>query len=139
MAEKSKKSKGDSSKEKGGEEYVIKPETSTPALDTSQWPLLLKVRIVFTRRQRSLLSLQAVSGIDKDCIRSRLGAEMDVALLFHWTLEAHSVLSFVLGFFSLLAGLCQQNYDKLNVRTGHYTPIPAGSSPLKRELSEYVR
>ncbi|KAG0195677.1 centromere/microtubule-binding protein cbf5, partial [Mortierella sp. NVP41] len=31
------------------------------------------------------------------------------------------------------------NYDKLNVRTGHYTPIPSGCSPLRRELSEYVR
>ncbi|KAF9536203.1 centromere/microtubule-binding protein cbf5, partial [Mortierella hygrophila] len=31
------------------------------------------------------------------------------------------------------------NYDKLNVRTGHYTPIPSGCSPLRRELAEYVR
>lgn len=32
-----------------------------------------------------------------------------------------------------------QNYDKLNVRTGHYTPIPAGHTPLKRPLKEYVK
>ena len=32
-----------------------------------------------------------------------------------------------------------QNYDKLNVRTGHYTPIPCGSNPLKRALDDYVR
>lgn len=32
-----------------------------------------------------------------------------------------------------------QNYDQLNVRTGHYTPIPSGCSPLKRPLDEYVR
>ncbi|CAO3617484.1 unnamed protein product [Cunninghamella echinulata] len=31
------------------------------------------------------------------------------------------------------------NYDQLNVRTGHYTPIPSGCSPLKRPLNEYVR
>ncbi|KAJ3201796.1 centromere/microtubule-binding protein cbf5, partial [Dinochytrium kinnereticum] len=55
------------------EEFTIKPQASTPPLDTSEWPLLLK------------------------------------------------------------------NYDKLNVRTGHYTPIPSGCSPLKREISEYVR
>ena len=30
--------------------------------------------------------------------------------------------------------LLLKNYDKLNVRTGHYTPIPSGSSPLKRKL-----
>ncbi|KAF9578781.1 centromere/microtubule-binding protein cbf5, partial [Lunasporangiospora selenospora] len=35
--------------------------------------------------------------------------------------------------------LLLKNYDKLNVRTGHYTPIPSGSSPLKRELQEYIR
>ncbi|KAI8070336.1 H/ACA ribonucleoprotein complex subunit 4 [Gongronella butleri] len=55
------------------DESVIKPTAITPAIDTSNWPLLLK------------------------------------------------------------------NYDQLNVRTGHYTPIPSGSSPLKRPLNEYVR
>lgn len=34
--------------------------------------------------------------------------------------------------------LLLKNYDKLNVRTGHYTPIPAGSTPLKRSLKEYM-
>ncbi|XP_020108043.1 H/ACA ribonucleoprotein complex subunit 4 [Ananas comosus] len=56
------------------EEYVIKPQSFTPAPDTSRWPLLLK------------------------------------------------------------------HYDRLNVRTGHYTPIPsAGHSPLKRPLEEHLR
>ena len=32
-----------------------------------------------------------------------------------------------------------QNFDKLNIRTQHYTPIPAGCSPLKRPIDEYVR
>ncbi|KAL5742769.1 hypothetical protein ACOSP7_029501 [Xanthoceras sorbifolium] len=32
-----------------------------------------------------------------------------------------------------------KNYDHLNVRTGHYTPIPSGFSPLKRLLAEYIR
>ncbi|KAJ3281391.1 centromere/microtubule-binding protein cbf5 [Borealophlyctis nickersoniae] len=54
-------------------DYFIKPTASTPSLDTSTWPLLLK------------------------------------------------------------------NYDKLNVRTGHYTPIPNGCSPLKRDIENYVR
>ena len=54
-------------------ELVIKPQSTTPALDTSKWPLLLK------------------------------------------------------------------NYDKLHVRTGHYTPIPCGHTPLRRPLQEYVR
>lgn len=44
------------------EEMVIKPQSNTPPLDTSKWPLLLK------------------------------------------------------------------NYDKLNIRTGHYTPIPSGKN-----------
>ncbi|CAN6547227.1 unnamed protein product [Malus baccata var. baccata] len=53
--------------------FMIKPQSSTPSLDTSQWPILLK------------------------------------------------------------------NYDRLNVRTGHYTPLPSGFSPLKRPLAEYIR
>ncbi|KAI8620945.1 pseudouridine synthase [Chytriomyces sp. MP71] len=60
-------------KDKGATEHVIKPSSTTPAMDTSEWPLLLK------------------------------------------------------------------NYDKLNVRTGHYTPIPSGCSPLKRDIDNYVR
>jgi H/ACA ribonucleoprotein complex subunit 4 len=54
-------------------DYLIKPQSTTPPLDTSKWPILLK------------------------------------------------------------------NYDKLNVRTGHYTPLPTGHTPLKRPLFDYVR
>uniref|UniRef100_A0A6J0PPA7 H/ACA ribonucleoprotein complex subunit 4 n=1 Tax=Elaeis guineensis var. tenera TaxID=51953 RepID=A0A6J0PPA7_ELAGV len=54
-------------------DYLIKPQSFTPSIDTSKWPILLK------------------------------------------------------------------NYDRLNVRTGHYTPLPAGHSPLKRPLPEYLR
>lgn len=35
--------------------------------------------------------------------------------------------------------LLLKNYAKLNVRTGHYTPIPCGHSPLKRPLREYLK
>ncbi|CAM9382262.1 unnamed protein product [Chrysoparadoxa australica] len=35
--------------------------------------------------------------------------------------------------------LLLKNYDELHVRTSHYTPIPMGCSPLKRELKEYIR
>jgi hypothetical protein len=34
--------------------------------------------------------------------------------------------------------LLLKNYDKLNVRTGHYTPIPAGHTPLRRPLKDYL-
>ncbi|THU91745.1 putative rRNA pseudouridine synthase [Dendrothele bispora CBS 962.96] len=53
--------------------FAIKPESSTPKLDTSQWPLLLK------------------------------------------------------------------NYDKLLVRSSHFTPIPSGCSPLKRDITSYIK
>ncbi|CAF9922994.1 MAG: centromere/microtubule-binding protein cbf5 [Gomphillus americanus] len=53
-------------------DYQIQPTASTPAVDTSSWPLLLK------------------------------------------------------------------NYDKLLVRTGHFTPIPTGCTPLKRDLKSYI-
>ncbi|OII74347.1 type I pseudouridine synthase domain-containing protein [Cryptosporidium ubiquitum] len=53
-------------------ETVIKPESKSQPIDTSNWPLLLK------------------------------------------------------------------NYSKLNVRTGHYTPLPYGNSPLNRNLVDYL-
>ncbi|KAF9452645.1 putative rRNA pseudouridine synthase [Macrolepiota fuliginosa MF-IS2] len=54
-------------------DYAIKSENTTPKLDTSQWPLLLK------------------------------------------------------------------NYDKLLVRSSHFTPIPSGGSPLKRDITNYIK
>jgi len=35
--------------------------------------------------------------------------------------------------------LLLKDYDKLHVRTGHYTPLATGCSPLKRPLNDYVR
>jgi H/ACA ribonucleoprotein complex subunit 4 len=35
--------------------------------------------------------------------------------------------------------LLLKNYDTLNIRTAHYTPIPNGCSPLKRPLKDYVK
>lgn len=35
--------------------------------------------------------------------------------------------------------LLLKNYSKLLVRTGHFTPIPSGNSPLKRPIQEYIR
>ncbi|XP_023877025.1 H/ACA ribonucleoprotein complex subunit 4 [Quercus suber] len=32
-----------------------------------------------------------------------------------------------------------KNYDRLNVRTGHYTPLPCGYSPLKRPIDQYIK
>lgn len=54
-------------------EFKIQPSKTTPPLDTSEWPILLK------------------------------------------------------------------NYDRLNVRTGHYTPLGEGYSPTKRPLDMHVR
>ncbi|KAL1191558.1 H/ACA ribonucleoprotein complex subunit 4 [Cardamine amara subsp. amara] len=70
-SEKKKQSKTENDADTG--DYTIKPQSFTPVIDTSQWPILLK------------------------------------------------------------------NYNLLNVRTGHYTPINAGYSPLKRPLQEYIR
>jgi len=35
--------------------------------------------------------------------------------------------------------LLLKNYDKLLIRSSHFTPIPCGSSPLKRPLAEYIK
>lgn len=35
--------------------------------------------------------------------------------------------------------LLLKNYDQLHVRTAHYTPIPMGMSPLKRNIADYMR
>ncbi len=34
--------------------------------------------------------------------------------------------------------LLLKNYDKLNVRTGHYTPMPYGCSPLSRPIDQHL-
>ncbi|XP_050074395.1 H/ACA ribonucleoprotein complex subunit 4 [Anopheles maculipalpis] len=34
--------------------------------------------------------------------------------------------------------LLLKNFDRLNVRTNHYTPLPFGSSPLNRKINDYV-
>ncbi|KAK8596081.1 hypothetical protein V6N12_064581 [Hibiscus sabdariffa] len=68
-----KKSGHDGEAKESDQDFMIKPQSTTPSIDTSQWPILLK------------------------------------------------------------------NYDRLNVRTGHYTPLPSGFSPLKRPLAEYIR
>ena len=34
--------------------------------------------------------------------------------------------------------LLLKNYDKLNVRTGHYTPLPYGCSPLSRPIDQHL-
>ena len=35
--------------------------------------------------------------------------------------------------------LLLKNADKMNIRSGHYTPLPHGYSPLNRPLSEYLK
>ncbi|KAI0094610.1 putative rRNA pseudouridine synthase [Irpex rosettiformis] len=35
--------------------------------------------------------------------------------------------------------LLLKNYDKLLVRSSHFTPIPTGCSPLKRDIASYVK
>lgn len=35
--------------------------------------------------------------------------------------------------------LLLKNFDKLNIRTNHYTPLPNGSSPLNRSIEDYVK
>lgn len=35
--------------------------------------------------------------------------------------------------------LLLKNFDKLNVRTNHYTPLPFGASPLNRDIREYIK
>lgn len=35
--------------------------------------------------------------------------------------------------------LLLKNYDRLLVRSSHFTPIPTGCSPLKRDITTYVK
>lgn len=35
--------------------------------------------------------------------------------------------------------LLLRNFDKLNVRTNHFTPLPYGCSPEKRDITEYIK
>jgi len=53
------------------------------------------------------------------------------------TAAVRCALKFVENVLILLISL--QNFERLNVRTAHYTPLPAGCSPLKRSLQEYIK
>lgn len=81
------------------EDFHLKPTSAAGVLDTTKWPLLLKVRCYLS-----------------SC---NLGVSVITKL-------------------PLCSFFVSQNYDKLNVRTGHFTPLPNGCSPLKRELKDYV-
>jgi len=35
--------------------------------------------------------------------------------------------------------LLLKNFDRLNVRSNHYTPLPHGASPLKRDIQNYIK
>ena len=35
--------------------------------------------------------------------------------------------------------LLLKNYDKLLVRSSHFTPIPSGCSPLRRDITSYIK
>jgi len=35
--------------------------------------------------------------------------------------------------------LLLKNWDKLNTKTNHYTPVPQGHTPLKRPIEEYIK
>jgi H/ACA ribonucleoprotein complex subunit 4 len=69
----SSKHKNESKEESDPKTQIIKPDSKTPKLDTSEWPILLR------------------------------------------------------------------NYSDLLVRTSHFTPIPQGCSPLKRDIVNYVK
>jgi hypothetical protein len=113
----SKKEKKSSSAER--REQVIKPQAATPALDTSKWPLLLKVR-----RRREI-------------VRQRTRGKRKLFFFFFFILFLTPYTCPF--FFPPFPFFCHQNYDKLNVRSGHFTPIVAGCSPLKRPIEEYIK
>ena len=44
----------------------------------------------------------------------------------------------VVSNFNTLQFIIVQNYHRMIVRTGHYTPLESGCSPLKRPIKDYV-
>ena len=48
-------------------------------------------------------------------------------------------LIFKFSFFQAEWPLLLKNFDRLNVRTNHFTPLPHGCSPLRRDIANYVR
>ena len=50
-------------------------------------------------------------------------------------------MSIFLNFYHLQSEwpLLLKNFDRLNVRTNHFTPLPHGCSPLRRDIANYVR
>jgi H/ACA ribonucleoprotein complex subunit 4 len=99
-------------------DFAIKPETETPKLDTSNWPLLLKVSFVILL----LSSDQNISFFSLSFLTAELRQVsrpfFDCSRCFH-----------------ILIAI----FDRLLVRSSHFTPIPVGCSPLKRDIQSYVK
>ncbi|GAB1302908.1 H/ACA ribonucleoprotein complex subunit DKC1 [Apodemus speciosus] len=121
------------------EEFLIKPESKVAQLDTSQWPLLLKWVSLCSP------SCPGTHSVDQAGLELRnppasasqvLGLKACAAAAAAATATTTTTTTTTTtGFFLFLSW----NFDKLNVRTTHYTPIPCGSNPLKREIGDYIR
>lgn len=111
----------------GTPEFLIKPEDVQPSLDTSKWPLLLKVNARSTFFAPRRMPAQITKKRIADWFHN-----LDLTRAI-----PYSVSQFSRCFTHIFVRA--QNYDKMNVRTGHYTPIPAGHTPLKRPLKEYIK
>ncbi|KAI2650991.1 H/ACA ribonucleoprotein complex subunit DKC1 [Labeo rohita] len=124
-------------------DFLIKPESKVASLDTSQWPLLLKVGIrlptdLFPKRTCGMMnvfihSLSAAGSLPQRPCGPFWSAGLqlsDSARPVQCSIGSATVESDV---------LVRGNFDKLNIRTAHYTPLPHGSNPLKRNIHEYVR
>lgn len=88
-------------------DVMIKPQSTTPPLDASKWPLLLK--------NYDKLNVRPSASRNRLIYRAPRAAAQS-----GWAPRT-------------------DNHPPLQVRTGHYTPIPTGFSPLKRPLHDYVR
>ena len=52
-----------------------------------------------------------------------------------WLYTWYMAMSVIMNCGSLIT----QNYDKMVVRTGHYTPLLNGCAPLQRPIDQYIR
>lgn len=95
-------------------DYTIKPEAGANNISTADWPLLLK-----NYDKRMLTKLHS-----RIFLFSRFLCFIFLSCAF-WAWLFSSVTD------SLIASI-------VLTRTGHFTPIPAGCSPLKRDLKSYI-
>lgn len=128
-------------------DFLIKPDKAAPALDTSKWPLLLKnydklnVRTGTVSREHNQLHVVVLFAVPVHTQQKQQLAGVHCVTKLPQQLTSRQVRASSSSCACSITTYQEQTAKPavhLGVCAGHYTPIPAGHTPLRRPLKDYV-